>query len=515
MSALLAPFVDTPSQNMMTMVSGASAAVLGLLALKYNDRSIFTEPKEDVIFIKGHPLVGSLFKLIKNKDRLHDYVTYNFDRHNTMITEDSVIGRPAAVSTINPANVEYVLKTNFSNYIKGQQMKNAMGDLFGHGIFVANGEQWKYQRKAASLIFNVANFRDLFTEVFVEELHVMAKRIFDKKAENGTAVDFHDVMFKFTLDSFVLLGFGTQLNSLTSKKKVPFAESFDICQANCMDRFINPYNYVIEFLQPIFSPGTRSIRQHLKTIDQFAYDIIKQRRESGSNAKDLLSRFMLTRNENGEPLSDNELRDTILNFIIAGRDTTAQALSWTFFNLTLHPRIEAKLVEEIEKTIRDEHEADPPALYEAIRTMTYAHAVFYEVLRLYPSVPANVKVALEDDVLPDGTHIRKGESFTWSSYAMGRSTQVWGPDAKQFRPERWIDEEGKLRRESAGQWPAFHAGPRVCLGQNLATLEALVAITLLLRRYKFTLAPNQDITYAPSLTMPMANGMKVYVEKRN
>jgi cytochrome P450 len=91
---------------------------------------------------------------------------------------------------------------------------------------------------------------------------------------------------------------------------------------------------------------------------------------------------------------------------------------------------------------------------------------------------------------------------------------VWGQDAKVFSPERWINEDGELRRESQGQWPAFHAGPRVCLGQNLATLEALVAIVFLLKRYKFTLLPDQDITYQVSLTLPMANGMRVLVEKR-
>lgn len=139
---------------------------------------------------------------------------------------------------------------------------------------------------------------------------------------------------------------------------------------------------------------------------------------------------------------------------------------------------------------------------------------FYEVLRLYPSVPSNVKVALEDDILPDGTPMRKGDTFTWSPYSQGRSTRVWGPDAKSFRPERWIDEEGNVRRENPGQWPAFHAGPRVCLGQNLATLEALVAIVFLLKRYKFTLAPDQEVTYEPSLTLRMLNGMFVHIEHR-
>lgn len=89
---------------------------------------------------------------------------------------------------------------------------------------------------------------------------------------------------------------------------------------------------------------------------------------------------------------------------------------------------------------------------------------FYETLRLYPSVPNNQKYALEDDIWPDGTVIKAGYYVGWSPYAQGRCRQIWGPNAKEFYPERWIDEEGNLRRETAGKWPAFHAGPRICLG---------------------------------------------------
>jgi fatty acid omega-hydroxylase len=97
---------------------------------------------------------------------------------------------------------------------------------------------------------------------------------------------------------------------------------------------------------------------------------------------------------------------------------------------------------------------------------------------------------------------------------MGRLVGVWGQDARQFCPERWLTETGDLKRMSQGQWPAFHGGPRVCLGQNLATLEALLTISLLLKRYKFTLMPWQNVTYQVSLTLPMREGMKIYVEKR-
>jgi cytochrome P450 len=168
------------------------------------------------------------------------------------------------------------------------------------------------------------------------------------------------------------------LNALKSKEKVPFAASFDECQLNSFKRFINPIWKVTEPIQALLNPSKKSIKQHLETVDEFAYTVIERRRQQladGENHSDLLSRFMSAKNEHNEPLSNKELRDIVLNFVIAGRDTTAQALSWTFYNLLLHPRVEKKLFEEIERHITDDVMRDAPALYEAIKNMPYAHAV--------------------------------------------------------------------------------------------------------------------------------------------
>ncbi|KAI9468452.1 MAG: cytochrome P450, partial [Benjaminiella poitrasii] len=501
----------------MTRTLGATAlAFTGLLALKYPDRAVFDQNREGIAHKKGWPLVGGLPEILSNVDNMHDFFLTGFTRLNSLTTTASALGMPRTIATIDPRNIEHILKYNFENYAKGPQLNAATGDLFGHGIFNANGEQWKYQRKTASLIFNVKNFRDHFTEVFVKELKVMFNGILDKAVEQQSIIDFHDIMFKFTLDSFILLGFGVELKALETEDKVPFAASFDACQLNSFQRFVNPLWRLTEPIVTLLRPTEKTIAQHLETVDAFANQVIENRRKNldMNNNNDLLSRFMNARNERHEPLNNKELRDIILNFVIAGRDTTAQALSWTLYMLLLHPRVEKQLLKEIEEQqVVDELMEEPVALYEKIKDMTYAHAIFYEVLRLFPSVPNNQKYALNDDIWPDGTTIRKGDYVMWCPWAQGRSEAVWGSDAKEFRPERWIV-DGELRRESQGQWPAFHAGPRVCLGQNLATLEALVALVFLIKQYKFKLVPGQNITYQVSLTLPMKEGMKVYVEKR-
>ncbi|KAI9309677.1 cytochrome P450 [Cunninghamella echinulata] len=497
--------IQKPSSSLQKigMIGGLSATLLSILAIKYPDRLVFTEYRGIPSF-SGSVLVGTTPSIIKNKHKLQELILENLEKIDGMTMLCHGLLMHKSILTVDPRNIEHFLKNNFENYVKGPLLNEASSDLLGHGIFNANGEVWRYQRKTASQIFNVKNFRDHFTQIFVEHINYMVVNIFDIAMKNGTSVDFHDIMFKFTLDSFVKLGFGVDLHALSTKGKVPFASSFDIVQQNAYIRFTNPYHKWTEKFTDFLFPWNVTIGQHINIIDGFAYEVIKKRRQEiqqGEQFNDLLSRFMETENEKGELLNDTELRDVVLNMVIAGRDTTAQALSWTFYSLMEQPRVEEKLLKEINEYIPDGLEKDPAALYEAIKNMKYAHAVFYEVLRLYPSVPNNQKYALNDDIWPDGTHIKKGDYVLWSTWAMGRSFKIWGPDAKQFRPERWLNKDGELNREPQGQ--------------NLATLEALVTITSLLKRYRFSLMPNQLITYQISLTLPMKHGLKVFVHQRN
>ncbi|KAI8344757.1 cytochrome P450 [Chlamydoabsidia padenii] len=510
-------FMLTDGANTLVLVGSIIVIVLTTLALKYNDRVVFDTIRPYTTHFKGWPLIGSTLTLVTSLDRMHHFHLAAFESTGATNISISAIGYPRGVTTVDPTTIEHILKFNFENYIKGSLFHYAVSPLLGHGIFNANGERWRYQRKTAAIIFNVKNLRDYFTDVFVKELALVCD-IFDKAMTTKTVVDFHDIMYKFTLDSFVLLGFGTQVNALTTKGKVPFAESFDELQKNVFDRSINIMEPINRHLQQLFMPWKPTIASHQKVVNDFAASVIHQRRSQlakGQTHKDLLSRFMETKNEKDEPLSDTELRDAIMNLTVAGRDTTAQTLAWLLYNLMLNPDIEEKLVQEIHDHVPDGLEQDSPALYEAIKKLNFGHAVLYETLRLYPSVPLNQKEALKDDVLPCGIQIKAGDVVMWSSYSLGRNKTVWGDDATEFKPERWITKSGDVRRESQGRWPAFHVGPRVCLGQNLATLEALVTLSILLKRYKFTMVPNQDITYQVSISLPMKHGLKVTIDPRS
>lgn len=216
----------------------------------------------------------------------------------------------------------------------------------------------------------------------------------------------------------------------------------------------------------------------------------------------------------------------------AGRDTTAQALSWMYYEVMRNPAVERNIWQEVDKL-------DERPTYEMLtKDMRYSNAVFLEALRLYPPVPRNLKTAVADDVLPGGIKVQAGDRIMFSTYAIGRNKKVWGPQAPEFLPERWFEgnspeiEKGtlknsthsnaedhtwpKVRKESTFKFSSFNAGPRICLGQTFATLEALTVIMMISSKFKFELVPGQDEPEpVPSLTLPMKNPLLVNVHRRH
>lgn len=398
--------------------------------------------------------------------------------------------------SIDPADIEYALKTKFWSFVKGDEFYEMLRELVGHGIFSVDGELWQRQRKLFSNIFTVSNFRTFFVETFQTDIETLSSILEDARS-SGTVVDLHDLFHRYTLDSFVKIAFGTKLDSLRGGNE-DFTESFNRAQRICNFRFYDPLWKISEHLT-----GTRAtLNKDIEVIDAFINNIIAQRKASNDyeQNQDLMSLFL------SKGFSDVELRDMTLNLTIAGRDTTAQALSWTFFELCQHPEIVEKMKEELSRVIPDSSVAPT---YEQLKELTYCKAVFQEVLRLHPSVPLDSKVCCEEVVLPSGTVIKPGDRFGYAPYAVGRSKDVWGQDALEFKPERFLEEPNP----SQFKYIVFNAGPRLCLGMNMAYLEALMALAVILPRFNVVPAGKlSDIHYDMALTLPMKEGFPIYVK---
>ncbi|TNY20945.1 putative cytochrome P450 monooxygenase [Rhodotorula diobovata] len=513
----------------------ALVAALVAVAWHYRDgRAVGTRPRPDLFQVPRQqvPLLGDLLSLVRNQDRALDRFVEIRREHGQELAKDrsravtmTLPGR-RMIEVSKPEYLEHIQKTNFKNYQKGPVFYRNLSPLLGDGIFCVDGHAWTTQRKATSKIFTASNFKGIISQALERNLATLTI-IIGRHADRGEAFDLADLFFRFTLNSFAEMAFGQDLGSLSTEtdEQIPFALAFDEAQVISNGRFTNPLWPVLEF----FNGKRARMAKLVKVMDDFAYGVIDEREREGlgnftgadkkeAADKDLLSLYMALRDENGEPLTRKMLRDAIFNLIIAGRDTTAQALSWTFFHLLREPKHVASLRNEVDSLGSVDFET-----FKNLRTTT---AVFQEGLRLHPSVPKNVWQAVGDDVLPNGgPRIEKGDTVFWSDWAMGRDTSVWGPDAAQFRPERWLDGEGALHRESQFKFHAFNGGYRLCLGQNLALYEGTAVLASLLRSFDLDFAPRyldsvvmcdteKTPMYKGALTLSMAEPLLVRATRR-
>ncbi|XP_023156013.1 putative cytochrome P450 superfamily protein isoform X1 [Zea mays] len=237
--------------------------------------------------------------------------------------------------------------------------------------------------------------------------------------------------------------------------------------------------------------------------------------------EDILSRFIIASKEDPEMINDCYLRDIVLNFLIAGKDTTGNTLSWFLYMLCKNPIVQDKVALEIKESVEwaeeDNNREDFTARLNdrAIDKMHYLHAAISETLRLYPAVPVDGKMAEDDDVLPNGYKVIKGDGINYMIYAMGRMTYLWGEDAEDFRPERWIA-NGVFQQESPYKFVSFNAGPRTCLGKDFAYRQMKIMAATLIHFFRFKLTDeSKDATYKTMFTLHMDKGLKLYAYPRS
>ncbi|KAK8485460.1 hypothetical protein V6N11_009869 [Hibiscus sabdariffa] len=260
-------------------------------------------------------------------------------------------------------------------------------------------------------------------------------------------------------------------------------------------------------------------------MDKYLSEIINTRKlelvsqhQGETPHDDLLSRFMKKR----ESYSDEFLQHVALNFILAGRDTSSVALSWFFWLVSQNPRVEEKIVNEISTVLTETRGVDTskwvdePLVFEEVDRLIYLKAALSETLRLYPSVPQDSKHVIADDVLPNGTFVPAGSSVTYSIYSVGRMKFIWGEDCLEFKPERWLSEDGKnFQPKDSYRFVSFNAGPRICLGKDLAYLQMKSIAAAVLLRHRLTVAAGHRVEQKMSLTLFMKYGLMMDVHPRN
>ncbi|KAH0731217.1 hypothetical protein KY290_002245 [Solanum tuberosum] len=469
-----------------------------------------------------HPIGGTIFNQLINFHRLHHYMTDLAGKYKTYRLISPFRNK---IYTSDPANVEYILKTNIDNYGKGWYNYSILKDLFGDGIFAVDGDKWREQRKLLSHEFSTRVLRDFSSVVFRKNVAKLAQ-ILSEAANSNKTVDIQDLFIQTSLDSIFRVAFGAELDNMcgSNEERKRFSDAFD--NANAMTTW--RYTDIFWKIKRALNIGVEAkLRDNIRTVDTFVYKLIHIRTEQMSKPEthdlsmqrkkeDILSRFL--------QITDTDpkyLRDIILSFLIAGKDTAATTLSWFLYVLCKYPHVQEKVVQEIKEATTENKDATDIIDFaanvseEALEKMQYLHAALTETLRLYPAVPLDPKICFSDDTLPDGFSVNKGDMVCYLPYAMGRMKFIWGDDAEEYKPERWLDGDGFFRPENPFKFTAFQAGPRICLGKEFAYRQMKIFSAVLLRYFVFKLSDNKKaINYRTMINLHIDGGLHVRVFRR-
>nr|UPX44842.1 hypothetical protein FAC5L9_05 [Penicillium camemberti] len=415
-------------------------------------------------------------------------------------TNTAVVMGQEIISTCDPENIKTVLATNFKDYGIGPRM-HAMGPLLGEGIFTTDDEQWQHSRALIRPSFTRTQVADLSSL----ETHVQAL-LSCIPAQDGAVVDLQPLFFNLTIDSATDFLLGQSVSCQGSAVGSPaweFSEAFDHAEQVLHKRGeLGALAWLIRDAK--FEPACKVVHEF---TDKYIREALKGDTKAG--------RYNLLAELAGACDDPIQIRNELLNVLLAARDTTAGLLSSVFYLLARNPDAWNKLSQEVGQL--DGKAPD----YKFLKEMPYLKSVLNETLRVLPPVPINMRFARKDTVLPHGggadglspMFVGKGSRVFYSIWAMHRLPEIWGDDAESFRPERWMDENVPLR-PGWGFLP-FNGGPRLCLGQQNALVEASYTVVRLLQAFG-RMEPRDPMPWQEKLavTMSSLNGTKVALWKR-
>ncbi|KAL5860546.1 hypothetical protein ACOSQ4_001842 [Xanthoceras sorbifolium] len=485
--------------------------------------------------IRNWPVVGMLPGVVHNLWRIHEYVAQSLKESGsyTLVFKGPWFGNTDYLLTSDPVNVHHILSRNFSNYGKGPKLRMIMEPL-GDGLLIAEGDSWKIQRRIIHSVMKSSKFESALDKIIRGKVERGLVPVVEHVAKLGIEVDLQEVFQRFTFDTTCLMLLGFDPNCLSVEfPEVAFGKAYGDMNEIALYRHVVPES--IWKLQRWLQIGQeKKFTRAWETIGKFLYESISLRREKLSRRKshmeeeeeefDLLTTCMLEDEEkedhqqmNAVKKSEKFLRDTTYNLLAAGRDTVSAGLTWFFWLISTHPFAENRILEEIRANMQTEKDGKGRLFNTAqeLNKLVYLHAALCETLRLYPPLPFNHKAAAQPDILPSGHHVNQNTKILISFYSMGRIEEIWGKDCLEFKPERWISEQGRIVHRPSYQFAAFSAGPRTCIGKDIALIQMKMVATTILWNYRMQPVDTHPILPRNAIILHMEHGLKVRVFKRN
>lgn len=421
---------------------------------------------------------GPLRPLIQAQQQYGDIVKLRF-------------GRMDAHLLSRPAYAQHVLQDNNRNYVKGQRLVQSQ-NLLGNGLLTSEGDFWRKQRRLMQPAFHRQHIH-----AFGQTMTTATALMLDDWAKRSHPFDVAQEMMQLTLDIVTQTLFSAQLSPADSEQV-----------AALMPHLLRSTRKQI--LQPLGRFQSLFNRKHshnIAKLDHIIYRIIAERRTNPTNTSDLLGLLLAAQDEeSGLRMSDKQLRDEALTIFLAGHETTANLLAWTWMLLSQHPAVREQLYQEVDTVLngRIPTSADLPQL-------TYTRMVIDETLRLYPPAWLLVRTAVNDDTIDD-YHIPAGTGVLVSPYLIHHHPCFW-PNPEGFDPQRFAPDDTTTRPRYA--YIPFGGGPRLCIGNNFALMEATLIIAMVAQRYELNLVSGQRLEPETAITLRPRYGVQVTLRPRN
>ncbi|KAJ4802242.1 hypothetical protein LUZ62_014808 [Rhynchospora pubera] len=465
------------------------------------------------------PLVGMLPSLLSNayRNKIHEWSTKLLQLSNgNFFFRGPWLSGMTLFITADPANVHHIYTQNFQNYPKGEEYAEIF-EILGQSILTTDGDSWRFHREKLLLAMSRNHYRTFIAKVTKEKIeNSILPFLSDAVEESLAVVDLQDMLTRLSFDITCVLTFGTDPGSLSMGfPAVPFVQASDDATTTIFFRLSRPSAWwkLLRF----FRIGQEKRFAKAKVvIDQFIADAIKKRKweiiEGKHVCPDLLYSYLCDENT---PNSHEFLRDSVLSFLEAGRETVSSSLCWFFWALSQNMQIEEKIMHELNFI---HHNTTPNGMVifdpEELENLVYFKAAILETFRLFPSIPFSFSSVKEPDLLPSGSIVTPGMKIVMSTYAMGRIQKLWGKDCMEFKPERWISGKGTLLHVPSYKFVAFGTGPRSCVGKSMALIQMKMVAAAMLYNFRFELVEGHVVEPVVSIVLHMKNGLMMRVGKR-
>jgi cytochrome P450 len=432
---------------------------------------------------KGLPVIGNVLQFQRNPLQFFRETQRQYPRLATVY-----VGKDPLILCFRPEHVRSILIENARKFVKPNRGGFNLRLLLGDGLLTSDGDFHRQQRRLVQPAFHkhrVESYADIMVQMTQETLD---------EWQPGSEINMTQAMQYLTLRIIARALFNIDSRAVATT----LGHAFD----EVISHSRRPLGMLGKLQMDLPFTAYGKAMAGKRTLDTFVYDLIRQRRAEGRDTGDVLS-MLLEAQDEGNPMTDRQIRDQVMTFVAAGHETAQNTLSWTFYLLSQHPEVRAKLLAELHTVLNGR----APTV-DDLAHLPYLEWVINESWRVLPPAWTQGRRAAEDFEL-EGYHFPAESIFIVSQWVLHNLPDIWG-DPNEFRPERW--DPVNAQKVPQGAYFPFGAGPRMCIGMPFAQMETRLLLATILQRYSPRLVPGFPVVLQPRVTLRPKYGMRMILE---